>query len=259
MEKGAIEIAPLAYMRGRTLNDAFIILDEAQNSTTEQMKMFLTRLGFNSKMVITGDVTQVDLPASRASGLIEVQSILEGVPGHQLRLLRRQRRGPAPARVGDHPGLRRARGDPAPPPKARRSPGAPTRRRRSVMAAAVDNRQRRVPVSRRVWPGRRARAGRGRPRGGRRRGAHRGRRRDPPAEPSAIAASRRRTDVLAFPLETPDTPGAARRPDRDLGRDGAASGPPARRAAGARARPARHARYAASRRLRRPRPGRGAT
>jgi len=80
-EKGAIEIAPLAYMRGRTLNDAFIILDEAQNSTTEQMKMFLTRLGFNSKMVITGDVTQVDLPASRGSGLIEVQRILRGVPG----------------------------------------------------------------------------------------------------------------------------------------------------------------------------------
>ncbi|HET7342507.1 MAG TPA: PhoH family protein, partial [Methylomirabilota bacterium] len=81
MEKGAIEIAPLAYMRGRTLNDAFIILDEAQNSTTEQMKMFLTRLGFNSKMVITGDITQVDLPSSRGSGLIGVQSILRGVPG----------------------------------------------------------------------------------------------------------------------------------------------------------------------------------
>jgi phosphate starvation-inducible PhoH-like protein len=81
MEKGAIEIAPLAYMRGRTLNDSFIILDEAQNSTAEQMKMFLTRLGFNSKMVITGDVTQVDLPASRGSGLIEVQSVLRGVQG----------------------------------------------------------------------------------------------------------------------------------------------------------------------------------
>jgi phosphate starvation-inducible PhoH-like protein len=80
-EKGAIEIAPLAYMRGRTLNDAFIILDEAQNATTEQMKMFLTRLGFNSKMVVTGDITQVDLPASRPSGLIEIQSILKGVPG----------------------------------------------------------------------------------------------------------------------------------------------------------------------------------
>jgi phosphate starvation-inducible PhoH-like protein len=83
MDKGAIEIAPLAYMRGRTLNDSFIILDEAQNSTSEQMKMFLTRLGFNSKMVITGDVTQVDLPASRGSGLIEVQTVLRGVPGIQ--------------------------------------------------------------------------------------------------------------------------------------------------------------------------------
>jgi phosphate starvation-inducible PhoH-like protein len=81
VEKGAIEIAPLAYMRGRTLNDAFIILDEAQNSTSEQMKMFLTRLGFNSRMVITGDVTQVDLPASRGSGLIDVRSVLRGVPG----------------------------------------------------------------------------------------------------------------------------------------------------------------------------------
>src|SRR5256712_2738619 len=81
MEQGAIEIAPLAYMRGRTMNDSFIILDEAQSSTAEQMKMFLTRLGFNSKMVITGDVTQVDLPASRGSGLIEVQSVTRGVPG----------------------------------------------------------------------------------------------------------------------------------------------------------------------------------
>ncbi len=81
MEKGAIEIAPLAYMRGRTLNDSFIILDEAQNSTAEQMKMFLTRLGFNSKMVITGDITQVDLPASRGSGLIEVQRVLHDVDG----------------------------------------------------------------------------------------------------------------------------------------------------------------------------------
>ena len=80
-EKGAIEIAPLAYMRGRTLNDAFIILDEAQNSTAEQMKMFLTRLGFSSKMVITGDITQVDLPASRGSGLIEVQRVLHDVDG----------------------------------------------------------------------------------------------------------------------------------------------------------------------------------
>ncbi|MFC4904241.1 PhoH family protein [Kocuria oceani] len=79
MEAGTIEVAPLAYMRGRTLNDAFIILDEAQNTTPEQMKMFLTRLGFGSKMVITGDVTQVDLPGSTSSGLRQVQHVLGGV------------------------------------------------------------------------------------------------------------------------------------------------------------------------------------
>jgi phosphate starvation-inducible PhoH-like protein len=80
-EKGIIEIAPLAYMRGRTLDDSFIILDEAQNCTPEQMKMFLTRLGFGSKAVITGDITQVDLPKDKTSGLIEVQRILRGVEG----------------------------------------------------------------------------------------------------------------------------------------------------------------------------------
>ncbi len=81
IERGVIEIAPLAFMRGRTLNDAFVILDEAQNTTTEQMKMFLTRLGFNSKAVITGDVTQIDLPTGRPSGLVEVIRILEGIEG----------------------------------------------------------------------------------------------------------------------------------------------------------------------------------
>lgn len=81
VERGDIEIAPLAFMRGRTLNDSFIILDEAQNTTTEQMKMFLTRLGFNSKTVVTGDITQIDLPSGRNSGLIEVQKILEGIEG----------------------------------------------------------------------------------------------------------------------------------------------------------------------------------
>ncbi|MFB7464345.1 PhoH family protein [Streptomyces sp. NPDC056224] len=81
MAAGTIEVAPLAYMRGRTLNDAFVVLDEAQNTTPEQMKMFLTRLGFDSKIVITGDVTQVDLlPGGTRSGLRQVQSILEGVP-----------------------------------------------------------------------------------------------------------------------------------------------------------------------------------
>jgi phosphate starvation-inducible PhoH-like protein len=81
MERGTVEVAPLAFMRGRTLNDSFIILDEAQNTTEEQMKMFLTRLGYGSKAVVTGDVTQVDLPSGRSSGLIEVQKVLRGVEG----------------------------------------------------------------------------------------------------------------------------------------------------------------------------------
>ena len=79
VERGAIEVAPLAYMRGRTLNDAFIILDEAQNTTSEQMKMFLTRMGMGSKMVITGDVTQIDLPFGKKSGLVEAIEVLKGV------------------------------------------------------------------------------------------------------------------------------------------------------------------------------------
>ncbi|MBR4048931.1 MAG: PhoH family protein [Clostridia bacterium] len=78
-ERGSIEVAPLAYMRGRTLDDSFVILDEAQNTTPEQMKMFLTRLGFNSKMVITGDITQIDLPDGKRSGLVEVIKILKNV------------------------------------------------------------------------------------------------------------------------------------------------------------------------------------
>jgi phosphate starvation-inducible protein PhoH and related proteins len=81
LEKNIIEIAPIAFMRGRTLNDSFVILDEAQNTTSEQMKMFVTRLGFNSKAVITGDITQIDLPTARRSGLIEAIEILKGVNG----------------------------------------------------------------------------------------------------------------------------------------------------------------------------------
>ncbi|HZP42850.1 MAG TPA: PhoH family protein [Candidatus Binatia bacterium] len=81
VERGTIEVAPLAFMRGRTLNDSFVILDEAQNTTSEQMKMFLTRLGYGSKAVITGDVTQVDLPAGKASGLKEAAAILAGIQG----------------------------------------------------------------------------------------------------------------------------------------------------------------------------------
>jgi len=81
IDRGTIEVAPLAFMRGRTLNDSFVILDEAQNTTPEQMQMFLTRLGFGSKMVVTGDVTQVDLPREQASGLIHVRDILRVIDG----------------------------------------------------------------------------------------------------------------------------------------------------------------------------------
>jgi len=81
IERNVIEVAPLAYMRGRTLNDAFIILDEAQNTTTEQMKMFLTRIGFGSTVVITGDVTQIDLPRERPSGLRQVIEVLKDIEG----------------------------------------------------------------------------------------------------------------------------------------------------------------------------------
>jgi phosphate starvation-inducible PhoH-like protein len=81
IERGDIEIAPLAFMRGRTLNDSFVILDEAQNATAEQMKMFLTRMGFHSKVVVTGDITQVDLPNDRVSGLIEIKDVLRDIDG----------------------------------------------------------------------------------------------------------------------------------------------------------------------------------
>ena len=81
MQQGVIEVAPIAFMRGRTLNDSFVILDEAQNTTSEQMKMFLTRIGFNSKAVITGDITQIDLPAHKVSGLVEAKEILSEIDG----------------------------------------------------------------------------------------------------------------------------------------------------------------------------------
>ncbi len=81
LERGTVEIAPLAFLRGRTLNDSFVILDEAQNTTAEQMKMFLTRLGFGSKAVVTGDVTQIDLPSGRVSGLVEAMKVVSQVDG----------------------------------------------------------------------------------------------------------------------------------------------------------------------------------
>ena len=81
LERGTIEVAPIAFMRGRTLNDAFVILDEAQNTTSEQMKMFLTRLGFGSKAVITGDITQIDLPTGRVSGLVEALRVVRARRG----------------------------------------------------------------------------------------------------------------------------------------------------------------------------------
>lgn len=90
MERGMIEVAPLAYMRGRTLDDSFIVLDEAQNTTPEQMKMFLTRLGFGSKAVVTGDITQVDLPNEKTSGLIKVQNILQDIKGLEFVYLTQQ-------------------------------------------------------------------------------------------------------------------------------------------------------------------------
>ena len=101
-ERGNIEVAPLAYMRGRTLDDSFIILDEAQNTTREQMKMFLTRLGFGSKIVITGDITQIDLPGDKVSGLKEAIRVLDGVEDIQIS----RRRGPPCARAAHRRRLR---------------------------------------------------------------------------------------------------------------------------------------------------------
>jgi phosphate starvation-inducible protein PhoH and related proteins len=122
IEKNVIEIAPLAFMRGRTLGDAFIILDEAQNTTSEQMKMFLTRIGFNSKAVITGDVTQIDLPPGRLSGLVEAQNVLSKIPGlafcyfddtdvvrhHLVRLIIRAYQGLSGASESQRTGVERA-------------------------------------------------------------------------------------------------------------------------------------------------------
>ncbi len=107
--RGHIEVAPLAFMRGRTLNDSFVILDEAQNTTSEQMRMFLTRLGYHSKAVVTGDVTQVDLPDGRTSGLAEARALLEGIEGIAFCQFHVGRRRTPPARAEDHQRVRGAR------------------------------------------------------------------------------------------------------------------------------------------------------
>ena len=112
LERGVVEIAPLAFMRGRTLNDAFVILDEAQNTTSEQMKMFLTRLGFGSKAVITGDVTQIDLPPGKVSGLVEALRVIWRRGRGDCRALRRSRRRPASARAANRQGVRRVQAAP---------------------------------------------------------------------------------------------------------------------------------------------------
>ena len=118
MSAGVIEVAPLAYMRGRTISDAFIILDEAQNTTGEQMKMFLTRLGFGSKMVVTGDITQVDLPGGNNSGLRSAVEILDGVDDIHIAELTSCRRGPPPAGRRNRGRLREIRGSRADEPGA---------------------------------------------------------------------------------------------------------------------------------------------
>ena len=109
LERGVIEVAPLAFMRGRTLNDSFIIVDEAQNTTPEQMKMVLTRLGFGSKMVVTGDVTQVDLPKEQRSGPGGDRRHPRRRRGHRVRALRRRGRGAPQARAADRRRLQRVR------------------------------------------------------------------------------------------------------------------------------------------------------
>ena len=109
VERGTIEVAPIAFMRGRTLNDAFVILDEAQNTTSEQMKMFLTRLGFGSKAVVTGDITQIDLPSPTVGAGRSAQD-RQGHRRHRVRILRRQGCGAAQAGTADRQGVRRLLG-----------------------------------------------------------------------------------------------------------------------------------------------------
>ena len=187
-----VEVAPLAFMRGRTLNDCFIILDEAQNTSPEQMQMFLTRLGFGSRIVVTGDITQIDLPRGQRSGLVHVMGVLRRRARHRVRPLRRRRRRPPQAGAADRQRLHAAR-----------------RRRRRRGAARSDACGSRSP-NRSGWRVDEARRGRcrcgrrspgegvdrGRGRGGVRAGGRDGARSTP-----STARSTSRTDVLSFPLD----------------------------------------------------------
>ena len=138
-ENGIIEVAPLAFMRGRTLNDSFVILDEAQNTSPEQMKMFLTRLGFGSRMVVTGDITQIDLPRDQRSGLVVIGEILVRGRGHHVRALRRRGRRPPQARAADRRRIRRLLGAPeARLSRARSTSPTSARSCRDAVAAALD-------------------------------------------------------------------------------------------------------------------------
>ena len=163
MERGTVEVAPLAYMRGRTLNDSFIILDEAQNTTPEQMKMFLTRLGFGSKAVVNGDVTQIDLPTGQTSGLVIVAGDPPGHRGDRGGPPRRPRRRPAQDRAGHRGGVPRLRRAACPrrwltTTNLRSSRSTTGRTRRSISKASSRSRARpcwargsRTPSSRSRW------------------------------------------------------------------------------------------------------------
>ena len=266
MQAGTIEVAPLAYMRGRTLNDAFIILDEAQNTTPEQMKMFLTRLGFGSKIVVTGDVTQVDLPGGTRSGLRVVRDILGDVDDVHFAHADQRRRRPAPAGRRHRRRLRALGRQRA---ASRRAPaGAGRRRARPADRAARGAEQR-------------AHRDRQRVRGRRRRG--RARRRLPATcstrwrstrSPSCrcccvdvddMAELHERwmggegpTDVLAFPMDELAAPTRPERPRTAGARRCSATSCSARRSppAGARRRPLDGRRAAPADHARRPAPAR---
>ena len=220
IDRGVIEIAPLAFMRGRTLNDSFVILDEAQNTTPEQMKMFLTRLGFGSKMVVTGDITQVDLPREQQSGLIVVGEVLDEIEGIEFvrfggeDVVRHKLVQRIVEAYDDHGQRRRGAARPRSPPRA--SPAKPparsaaperrcSRSRSSAPAvhpAAPRARRDRAAVrARRRPPRRRRRARRGRVR---RRAADRRAQRAPPRREGP-------TDVLSFPIDGAGGAGGRRR------------------------------------------------